>query len=374
MRRLTRLKLNAQVSEEAAEWFTEFRSGEPDDSQRAAFDGWVRASPEHLRAFLEIAAIWNEAADLDPADWINVEDLEASIHDHAIVIPLNAAASPQQHSRQITQAASAQQPADRPLRQTRRPSVAIAASVFIAIAAGLSMYLWYPRQPVYSTAIGEQRSLRLVDGSTVELNSRSRIRIRFSEHERNVDLIEGQVLFRVAKDRARPFVVQAGNIRVQAVGTQFDVYRKHLGTVITVVEGRVAVDGSAAHSATSWHADSSRNETQHLPIAPPVYLSAGEQLTSSPDTARPPIRTDVGAVTAWTQHKLVFDSATLAEVAEEFNRYSAKRLVVEETGAHPLRLSGVFATDPEFLLNYLQQRPDIRIRESDREIQIQRLE
>jgi hypothetical protein len=96
-------------------------------------------------------------------------------------------------------------------------------------------------QNVYATGIGEQRTVTLSDGSTVELNSQSRLRVAFHPHERDVELLEGQALFHVAHDRTRPFLVQSEGAKVRAVGTQFDVYRKSDGTVITVVEGRVAV-------------------------------------------------------------------------------------------------------------------------------------
>jgi transmembrane sensor len=61
MSRDTRSKLNAQISDEAAEWFVEFRTGDMNAASRQQFDAWLRSSPEHLRAYLEIAAIWNES-------------------------------------------------------------------------------------------------------------------------------------------------------------------------------------------------------------------------------------------------------------------------------------------------------------------------
>src|SRR5258708_14766281 len=95
--------------------------------------------------------------------------------------------------------------------------------------------------PVYITALGEQRSIQFADGSTVELNSRSKISVKYSQQESDVDLLEGQAVFHVAHDVSRPFIVAVGATRVRAVGTQFDVYKKSNGTVVTVVEGRVAV-------------------------------------------------------------------------------------------------------------------------------------
>src|SRR5690606_26847429 len=88
---------------------------------------------------------------------------------------------------------------------------------------------------------GEQRTVTLADGSVIELNARSRIKVRYADRERAIDLLQGQALFRVAKDPTKPFIVASGGTYVRAVGTQFDVYKKSVGTVVTVVEGRVAV-------------------------------------------------------------------------------------------------------------------------------------
>src|SRR5258706_2080307 len=130
--------------------------------------------------------------------------------------------------------------AERKVRPTR---AALAMAASILLVSGLSMVSRYVLHstPSYSTDVGEQRSLVLEDGSTVELNSRSRIRVAFNNTERSVHLMEGQALFHVARNPARPFVVHSGSARVRAVGTEFDVYRRATGTVVTVVEGRVAV-------------------------------------------------------------------------------------------------------------------------------------
>src|SRR5205823_2531257 len=95
-----------------------------------------------------------------------------------------------------------------------------------------------------------ERSIALPDGSLIELNARSSVRVRFTSNERAVELFEGQALFRVAKDPARPFIVSSDGKRVRAVGTQFDVYRKKASTTVTVLEGRVTV-GRAAAEGTS---------------------------------------------------------------------------------------------------------------------------
>jgi ferric-dicitrate binding protein FerR (iron transport regulator) len=85
-----------------------------------------------------------------------------------------------------------------------------------------------------------------------------------------------------------------------------------------------------------------------------------------------PKHANVSAATAWTQGQLVLESATLTEVADQFSRYSARKLVAVDHGATPLHLSGVFATDPEFLLQYLRSRADIVVHETSDEIDIVR--
>jgi len=110
--------------------------------------------------------------------------------------------------------------------------LAIAASIAVLTILGGALGLLKFPSPIYATALGEQRSVRFEDGSTVELNSRSKIRVKYSKQERDVELIEGQALFHVAHDTSRPFIVAVGATRVRAVGTEFDVYKRLNGTVL----------------------------------------------------------------------------------------------------------------------------------------------
>jgi transmembrane sensor len=388
-------KLNAQISEEAAEWFVEFRLGSVDLTARRAFAAWVRSSPEHLRAFLEIAAIWNEGSQLDSRRELDLEKLMARVGAEGNVVPINATAlateaevnvfvddlpwvpaepSPPPPSAS-NEVCSITMPIVDPVDSrsarafTRARRFSIAASLLLIVGASLFAWDRFYRAPIYATAVGQQRTLTLVDGSTVELNSHSRVRVRFTANERDVDLLEGQALFHVAKNRARPFIVDSSGTRVRAVGTQFDVNRTNAGTIVTVVEGKVAVTGSfpgvsidsgSGPLLASTPADGVQN----------VFLTAGDQLTVSPQTAPTPTRPNVAAATAWTHRQVILDSAPLAKVAEEFNRYSVRKLIVEDSGVTPLRLSGVFTTNPDFLIRYLRERPDITIIESTSEIHI----
>jgi transmembrane sensor len=195
-----------------------------------------------------------------------------------------------------------------------------------------------------------------VDGSTVELNARSAVRVRLTERRRDVTLIEGQALFRVAKDQRRPFVVRAGDAQVRAVGTEFDVYKKQVATVVTVVEGRVETYGGSGSAG-----------------AAAIVLSAGEQLTVLPHSVTRPTHIDTVAATAWVQQRLIFEETPLSDVAEEFNRYNRRPLAVDDRELQNLKISGVYSsTDPTSLINFLRSQTSIRIIETEDQVRIVR--
>jgi transmembrane sensor len=363
------VKLNEQISEEAAAWFVEFRTEQPGEEQRRAFDAWVRASPEHLRAFLEIAMVWNDSEAIDEGQRIDVQQLLAANGSSDNVIALTRAPGEGATRSEIPAA-----PPSSRLRRVAWPALATAAAAGII---GAAMLMWAPWSApgLYSTTVGERRSLTLTDGTSVTLDARSRLRVAFSASNRTVELLEGQALFQIAKDPARPFAVVAGSTLVRDIGTQFDVNRNLNGTTVTVVVGRVAVYADASAPAGSVSAELKVAEAADAvskgASVEPILVSAGEQLrVISGDSHAQPVAVDSGSATAWRRGQIVLNASTLADVVEEFNRYSARHLVAEDHGASPLRLSGVFGIDPEFLIRYLRDRPDITVREADGEIQI----
>ena len=350
-----RTHMNGQIVDEASFWFVECRGGDLQEAGRLEFDAWLRRSPEHLRAYLEVAALWNAGPSLDPTNKWDAETLIAeAARDPDNVVALN------QYAADATAQTSLSRPAvhNDPPRKRRfvqlpgRGAFILAASL-AGVLSAVAVWFWLLMSPsVYTTGIGEQRLLKLADSSTVEINSRSRIRVRYSKDERSVDLLAGQALFHVAKDSTRPFIVKVGATRVRAVGTQFDIYKKDRATVVTVVEGRVAVADSAPA---------------------PIVVSSGEQLIVTSQLARLADHANIAASTAWTQHQIVFDSATVAEAAEEFNRYNSRQVIIDDPESYPFHISGIFSsTDPESLVRFLRVRPDVRVTETPAEIRIAR--
>lgn len=361
MPRISSPMWSEQDFEEACEWFVEFRTGVPDSSRREVFHAWLQQSPAHMGAYLEATTVWNVTASFVPGAKYSIDALIA------------AAAEERDNVRSLSPKAATQVNSGR--KPTRARYFALVASLILIMIGFVSVGFWRSSQ-TYTTAIGEQRSVVLKDGSIIQLNSRSRVSVRYTDHARKIELEEGQALFTVAHDSQRPFWVSAGNAAVRAVGTQFDVNRLETETVVTVLEGRVTVDPGlskeAFDSPTSTQADPSLPvTTTSSEPASPLVLAAGEQLRLVRSGEIRAARADVGATTAWTQRRLVFDGTPLADVVEEFNRYNARPLHLKSPHLKSFQVDGVFSsTDPDPMIRFLRSRPGIVVTETETAIEI----
>ncbi|OYY90336.1 MAG: hypothetical protein B7Y45_08585 [Sphingomonas sp. 28-66-16] len=220
------------------------------------------------------------------------------------------------------------------LRRSRlSPSLWVPMAASLAIVAPLA--LWHvdrvPRtmpaasegEPVYRTGIGQKLAMTLEDGSRVTLDTDSRLRVAYSATERRLVLDRGQAMFEVAKHRARPFVVAAGDQTVTAHGTAFDVRISEDQVRVVLVEGKVSV--------ASRHARSVAMEPNDMLIATPGNVAI-QKLADASDAAR------------WREGILVFKDQPLAEAVAELNRYSRHQLVLGDDRARQLRISGSFRT------------------------------
>ena len=183
----------------------------------------------------------------------------------------------------------------------------------------------------YSTGVGEQMKFRLADGSTVELNTNSRVEIDYSPDFRRLDLIRGEAVFHVAKNKARPFIVRSGQEQVTALGTVFMVRRDEDRTVVVLLEGRVKVDQLKNGAAKS-------------PPVPITELTPGQQFASVNGKDFTVSRANVASATSWRTGRLAFDNDRLIDVVAEVNRYSDQKLVISDGSVGQLRISGTFRT------------------------------
>lgn len=211
----------------------------------------------------------------------------------------------------------------KPRRRLSPRGVAGLAGALAVLVAAAGVGVWASGRNLYSTDVGEQQVVALADGSSVRLDTNSRIRVRFEPGRRGLVLERGQALFTVAHDRARPFVVTAGDTSVTALGTVFDVRRNGDAARVTLVSGAVKVQGSAG--------------------GPQRRLVAGEQATLS--RAGPVVLTvDTSRVTAWSEGRIVFRDKPLDEAVAEVNRYLEEPIVLDAPNLAKASVNGVIRT------------------------------
>ncbi len=238
----------------------------------------------------------------------------------------------------------------------------------LAAAASLAVgYLgWWRPAPgenfgrEIATIPGEQTSVILPDGSTVRLNTTTTLRIDYTAAERRVLLLHGEAQFTVAKNPVRPFAVQAGRVRVRAVGTEFNVRRRSHAIDVLVTEGRVQVTDITAGDpqllARGAQAKSLlvAGERASIPVADDIPAPMPVQAEALPSS-------EITRLLAWRERRLVFDDTPLTEVIAEFNRYNRHQLVLADPRLATRRFGGSFGMDhPEAFVRLLETRFQVR--------------
>jgi transmembrane sensor len=211
-----------------------------------------------------------------------------------------------------------------------RPWLAIAAVFMLALlGAGLFFLNKPPSTSYYATDVGRQQVVKLADGSSIELNTNTRVHTDITSTRRLVVLDSGEAYFDVVHDANRPFVVLAGKHRITDLGTKFSVLRDGNDVRVIVKEGRVRVDDVSSPD-----------------VATPMVVTQGnvlidrnrENLVITRDAQ------DIANALGWRQGMLVFNKEALSDVAVEFNRYNSKQIVIEG-GARTIRIGGSFRAD-----------------------------
>ena len=280
---------------ETADWFARLNQRKVTTADVKAFSAW-RRNPENAEAFDRMQAMW---------------DATKTLADQPEMAALSAEAR--------TRFASRKKGRQR-LLGVLNP-VAVVGAVVLGLSAG--WWVWSTQQPgaEFST-VGERRVVQLDDGSRVTLDTDSRIEVRLTDRRRLVTLTAGQARFDVEGDSARPFIVQAGETRVTALGTSFDVRRFGAGARVVLVEGRVDVR------------DGERPDRQWS-------LRPGQQLVTS---AREPrvVATDLPAATSWATGRLTFHETPIGVAVAEVNRYTRHPIELRAGDISSIRVSGVF--------------------------------
>jgi len=263
-------------------------------------------------------------------------------------------------------------------------NAAVAAGIALAIAAGwgLSPYGYGPGQ--YQTDIGEQRIVELEDHSRIALDTATRLKVRYTDDARIVQLQEGQAQFSVAKDRARPFKVLAGDRTIIAIGTVFTVEYVDRKVHVAMMEGKVAVvPAESAHPGNTRPSSSSPpvlsdgqgvrlengsalGEKSRDDRNATIELIAGEELRVSRDgenTVTP--KADIEAATAWREGKVIIRRESLGDAVRRLNRYSRRQIQIDDAALAAKLISGVFeAGDTEGFVSAVQRYLPVTVDES----------
>jgi len=328
--------MNTKVSQEAAEWCIVMGSGEASRDEKAAFAEWITRSPQHLREYAAVEALWVEAA---------VYGTELRRDERVVsLFPGKAGLASGRRVGGLV----------------RRVSMA-AATASALLLGGLvwmtsdeALFSAGEMSHVYETMKGETRVVSLTDGSVVHLNTSSAVRVAYGDKRRLIRLESGQAYFNVRKDPNRPFLVAVRGTEVEAVGTAFDIEAFGPEMAVTVVEGEVVVrrtgiseeaDDAGIDSQVVAHADDEADTAADLGWS--ASLKANQQIVlaaGSRAVALPPEPVSVAArtETAWRENKLVFDGEPLRRVAKKFNRYNRKQIVVLDEELQELKVSGSF--------------------------------
>ncbi|HEU4603579.1 MAG TPA: FecR domain-containing protein [Steroidobacteraceae bacterium] len=329
------ISTDERIAEQAALWLIDLEENEADLS---AFASWLQASPRHVEEFLLVSAVWRAADRIDAARRIEVDQLIAQARDNVKRLDEESTSLHVFNIRQRMRSA------------LHSRLTAVVALVAVAFAAYVGLH---DNSLQYRTGIGEQRVVKLADGSIVTLNTRSKIKVRLEAQQRIVELTDGEALFEVAHDPNRPFRVIAGVTTVKAVGTQFDVNRAAHSTTVAVVQG--VVELSSAMNASGGQVEGAQNRPERLVAGEQARVSAqGELLQHS--------AAQLDRVTAWRERKLIFRNEPLTSIVAEFNRYNEAQLRVDGDVTGARLISGVFEADnPGALIAFLQRDPKLSI-------------
>lgn len=301
---LTLERLQAMSPGEASACFVNRAADGLSPSEQALLKEWLAADPSHHAAFERASASWRAFDDAQG------DELLDAMRRHALA-------------------------GQRPAPFWRSPALAAVASLLLVVTVTL-IYLTPSRRAepgprteavvawsTYRAGAHEVRNVALSDGSTIILDAGSAARVRFAGLERSVSLDTGRAVFNVAKDPRRPFAVTAGDREVVALGTRFEVDRRHTGLRVSLFRGKVAIRTRVVGDQAT-------------------LLHAGQQFVDEDGAVSVRELSGPEEMPGWAEGMLDFNDVPLAEAVAEVNRYSSVRLVIGDHQAATMRVSGQF--------------------------------
>lgn len=311
-----------KILDEASLWLTKLDEGLTHEETQA-LKQWLRYRP-HQNTFLEMAKLWD-----------NMEVLSKL----ADLVP-----PPRTQKRVMS-----------PLK--------IAASFALVAILGVFVFNQMPTDSTpaiahiqssmpYNTKVGEQREVQLADGSRLVLNTNTHVVVTYTDHQRLIELAQGEIHIDVAKDKARPLNVIADGQMIQAVGTAFNVQWVDNNLDLIVTEGRVRV------AAQTLDTNALRQATEvRLPVTSMSLTQGQQSYLSAPEKVITRLaQDDINADLSWRAGKLVFRGEPLSEVIAEVSRYTNTQLQLADPALGNIQVAGLFNTqDLDGLLTALAE-------------------
>ncbi|WP_102796509.1 FecR family protein [Bowmanella denitrificans] len=311
---------------QAAIWVSRLNTQTLSDAQLQALYQWLQQSPANKREFDALQQVWDEfgAVQLEP---------ELLRHAH-------------------------------PRRSRKFVWYSLAAT--FTLICSMSLFFFWPvqtPQPIvrYNTEIGEQRHITLPDGSDVQMNTNSSLLVDFSGPQRRIMLDKGEAFFSVTRDPKRPFSVQTGSQSISVLGTRFNVRKRGNQFTVAVEEGIVAVHRKEVPLQLTNFKSSGNTGEQHGQYR----LLAGEVMTFADDSYKVSASepTNLSRQLNWRSGVVTFEDTPLKEVVAELNRYSPRRILIQDPHLMHLKVSGVFHLQQlEHVLSGLQATFALQIR------------
>lgn len=347
----------SEIAKEAAEWLIRLDADTPPtQGELLALGEWLHRGPAHREELESIATLWGRMNILTE-----------------LAVPLGHASRPAASSHLVQFVARRQ-------RAWRRAGLLVASIAAMLVVVAVLIARGPVTDPLletngfYATAVGQQNTTRLADGSQVMLNTNSQIKVEYSNQYRRVYLLQGEALFTVAKNAERPFRVYAGNGLIEAVGTTFAVYLKGAEVDVAVTEGRVSLASTSSPQAGSAQSPSSASAQQES-MQSLGMLSAGQVATMrSPVTdaaagsasvleeVEPTPPQELAQRLAWREGVVMFSGETLENVVKELGRYTTVTIEIPDETIRSMRVGGRFPIgETETMLSALENTFNLRV-------------
>jgi transmembrane sensor len=284
------------LDEAAAAWLVRRERHDWAEADQVELDRWLGEASGHRIAYLRLSDVWDRAGRLQALNQ-PVRNRFLSFRQNAILKPL----------------------------------ARVALLFVLAAILGAASYAWLSRSSDtrYATGLGERETISLADGSRIELNTQTILRLSNEGGRRIATLERGQAYFDIRHDAAHPFMVLTGQHRITDIGTKFEV-RNDTGKVQVIL-----LEGSA-----QFESDDEAIPHQNAILTPgdvAIATAASMRVTRKPAQK-------LIAELGWRHGVVVFDHTTLADAAREFNRYNRKKLVVTDPAIAKLTIGGTFQT------------------------------